>query len=129
MLRSPWSGAPVQGRVVRIVAVGATAACVLAATAWTATPGYADATSPKCPTPGIDSGTIAPAPPGVLVNAGVPAVTVKGRTTGACGWSADSSLHFWAADPSWFAAPTSPELGASPVSAGHVDIAKIEATG
>jgi uncharacterized repeat protein (TIGR01451 family) len=81
---------------------------------------WADAASPPCVTPGIDSGTITPPLPGLLVNAGTATVTVTGRTTGACGYAANASLHYWAANPTWHEATSSAQLGANPRPAGSV---------
>jgi uncharacterized repeat protein (TIGR01451 family) len=97
------------------------------ALAFTATPAQADAASPTCASPGIDSGTITPPLPGVLVNTGTASVTVTGKTDGACGYAADGTLHYWAANPTWNEAPTSARLGANPTAAGSV--VKAEATG
>ncbi|MFC7480215.1 hypothetical protein ACFQX7_09415 [Luedemannella flava] len=121
MLRSLWSarGAP------RLIAGSAAAGAGLAAIVWLAPNGYADATSPSCPTPVINSGTLTPPMPGKLVNAGTSTTTITGRTEGACGWSADSSLHLWAPNPSWFQAGSPAELGDNPVQVSRVTVTRM----
>jgi uncharacterized repeat protein (TIGR01451 family) len=124
MIRSPLPRST--GRLQTIEGVAGVGVLTLML-AFTGSPAYADAASPACPTPGIDSGTITPPLPGVLVNTGTARVTVTGRTDGACGYAGDATLHYWAADPAWHEAPTSHQLGAHPQSAASVT--KDEATG
>src|SRR4051812_49917435 len=102
MLRSLWRPA-----------VAAAVACLVAvAVGGSAPAGYADAGSPACVTPHVDQGTLAPAMPGTIVNPGTATVRIVGRTEFACGRARDGSLHLWAPDPTWYAAPTAAGLSA-----------------
>ena len=99
-----------------VLSVGGTAGIALA-----------DASSPACATPGVNSGTISPPLPGKIVNTGTDTVTVTANSGAGCGWAIDRTLHYWAPNPTWFEAPQYSKVGARRVKAQTID--KHEATG